>query len=100
MSELLSLLNIGEKQKRKAATAMNERSSRAHSIFIVRMKQTCVDTGVSSTSRLFLADLGGSEQLKKSQPFKSGNTEQSDYDRKQRAREAVNINLGLLALKQ
>ncbi len=100
MSDALSLLNNGEKQKRKAATAMNERSSRAHSLFIVRMKQTCIDTGISYTSRLFLADLGGSEQLKKSQPFTLENEKQTEYDMKQRAREAVNINLGLLALKQ
>jgi len=99
LSHALCLLNDGEKQKRKAATAMNDRSSRAHSIFIVRMKQTC-HTGVSHTNRLFLADLGGSEQLKKSQPFHSVNQEQSNYERKQRTREAVNINLGLLALKQ
>ncbi len=99
LSHALSLLNDGEKQKRKAATAMNERSSRAHSIFIIRMKQTC-DNSVSYTNRLFLADLGGSEQLKKSQPFHSGNQEQSEFERKQRTREAVNINLGLLALKQ
>ena len=109
MADTLTLLEEGESQKRKAATAMNERSSRAHSIFIVRMKQTCIDTDVTSTSRLFLADLGGSEQLKKSQPFvknhgdgknNSNTKEQIEYDRKQRAREAVNINLGLLALKQ
>jgi hypothetical protein len=28
--------------------------------------QRCVSTGVERTSRLFLADLGGSEQVKKS----------------------------------
>jgi hypothetical protein len=101
MSDTLELLNSGEKQKRKAATAMNDRSSRAHSVFIIRMKQTCQNTGVTTMSRLFLADLGGSEQLKKSQPFQSpGNKEQTDFERKQRTREAVNINLGLLALKQ
>lgn len=101
MSDTLQLLNVGEKQKRKASTAMNERSSRAHSIFIVRMNQTCKNSGVTITSRLFLADLGGSEQMKKSQPFVSGqNQEQADYERKQRTREAVNINLGLLSLKQ
>ena len=100
MSDVLKLLNDGEKQKRKAATAMNQRSSRAHSVFIVRMKQTCPDTGVSYTSRLFLADLGGSEQLKKSQAFSNEGQEQRELDRKQRTREAVNINLGLLSLKQ
>ncbi len=101
VDDTFELLNVGEKQKRKAATAMNERSSRAHSIFIMRMTQTCKSTGVTFKNRLLLADLGGSEQLKKSQPLEiSGNQEQNDYARKQRAREAVNINLGLLALKQ
>ena len=100
MNDTLELLNIGEKQKRKAATAMNERSSRAHSIFIMRMTQTCRSTSVKTKNRLLLADLGGSEQLKKSQPLQTGDQKQNDYVRKQRAREAVNINLGLLALKQ
>ena len=100
ISDAFSLLNMGEKQKRKAATAMNERSSRAHSIFIVRIEQTCVGTGVTCTSRLFFADLGGSEQLKKSQPYTSRSKEESKYDKVQRTREAVNINLGLLSLKQ
>jgi kinesin family protein 5 len=99
MSDTLALLNQGESHKRKAATAMNQRSSRAHSVFIITMKQICVNSGVSRTNRLFLADLGGSEQSKKSQPVTS-DQEQSKFERKQRAREAVNINLGLLALKQ
>jgi hypothetical protein len=47
---------------------MNERSSRAHSLFIITLNQHKVDdsTDVTLTSRLFLADLGGSEQNKKS----------------------------------
>jgi len=101
LSDTLDLLNEGESHKRKASTAMNERSSRAHSIFIIRLKQKCTNTGVTATSRLFLTDLGGSEQLKKSQPFQNGtNEEHNKMERKERVREAVNINLGLLALKQ
>ena len=100
LDETLALLDKGEKQKRKAATAMNARSSRAHTLFIVTLRQECVDTGVSSTSRLFLADLGGSEQIKRSQPFRKGSTVADAKMEKQRVREAVNINLGLLALKQ
>jgi len=60
-------LRTGDACKRRAATAMNERSTRAHNIFILSLKQTCLDTGVSRSSKLFLADLGGSEQVKKSQ---------------------------------
>lgn len=125
LRETMSFLNEGEKCKRKAATAMNDKSSRAHSIFIITLKQTCLESAVVVTSRLFLADLGGSEQLKKSQPFKTQPTtnrtkcgedeedgdneddddeeeeqEQMELQRKQRVCEAVNINLGLLALKK
>ena len=97
LSETFSLLNRGEAQKRKAATAMNERSSRAHSILILTLRQKNSVTGIGMTSRLFLVDLGGSEQLKKSQPFQDMRDES---ERHTRLEETVNINLGLLALKQ
>ena len=106
LADLLHLLNIGEAQKKKAATAMNDRSSRAHSVFIVKLEQTCVTTNISVSNRLFFADLGGSEQIKKSQPYGSHNTNKNNIKQKQqhsrrdREREAININLGLLALKQ
>lgn len=100
LSETLMLLDEGEKQKRKAATAMNSRSSRAHTLFIMTLRQKCTETGVSATSRLFLVDLGGSEQIKRSQPFRANGTEEGAKDAKTRVQEAVNINLGLLALKQ
>ncbi|KAJ1429036.1 P-loop containing nucleoside triphosphate hydrolase protein, partial [Ochromonadaceae sp. CCMP2298] len=61
VTEINTLLAAGEKQKRRAATAMNERSTRAHSLFIVSLRQTR-GTDVVLKSRLFLADLGGSEQ--------------------------------------
>ncbi|KAL7532335.1 hypothetical protein ACHAXR_004567 [Thalassiosira sp. AJA248-18] len=89
IDDVMRLLSEGEAQKRKAATAMNTRSSRAHSVFIVTLKQTCVDSGKSINSKLFLADLGGCEQTKKSK-LDAGND---------RMREAVYINLGLMSLK-
>jgi kinesin family protein 5 len=67
LSEIMHLLRIGEDQKRRAATMMNERSSRAHSILILSLTQLNLETGVERTSKMFLADLGGSEQVKKSQ---------------------------------
>lgn len=70
LAEIMHLLRVGEDQKRRAATMMNERSSRAHSIFILSLSQTNLATGVQRTSKMFLADLGGSEQVKKSQVFK------------------------------
>ena len=63
----METLRLGENQKRRAATAMNHRSSRAHSIFIVTLKQVCTSTNISRTSKLFLVDLGGCEQTKKSE---------------------------------
>lgn len=96
LKDVMELLDRGEKQKRRAATAINERSSRAHTLFIVTLRQQCADSDVSLTSRLFLADLGGSEQIKKSQPSNNNDAKVA----KQRVEEAVNINLGLLALKQ
>ena len=96
LADVLNLLNAGEAQKRKAATAMIERSSRAHSVFIVKLEQTCPTTKVSVTNRLLFADLGGTEQIKKSQP----QAKDSLSSRREREQEAININRGLLALKQ
>ena len=45
---------------------MNERSSRAHALFILSQETEHPATGVRLRSRLFLADLGGSEQVKRS----------------------------------
>ena len=136
VSDVMETLRLGENQKRRAATAMNHRSSRAHSIFIVTLKQVCTSTNISRTSKLFLVDLGGCEQTKKSE-ISSGmskhfermkrevmntvdapkdenelpneatndiesneNTEFSTgFVKSERMREAVYINLGLMALK-
>jgi len=110
----LELISKGDGCKRKAATAMNERSSRAHALFILSLTQTEVDTGIERTTRLFLADLGGSEKLTKSQAaddFKShvvtvGGEEVSRiswaeyYAHRGRLQESLNINVGLYALQR
>ncbi|KAL7553123.1 hypothetical protein ACHAWF_016378 [Thalassiosira exigua] len=89
IDDIVRLLREGEAMKRKASTKMNERSSRAHSVFVVTLRQKRLDTGMSRDSKLFLVDLGGCEKTKK-----SGIDAGSD-----RMREAVYINLGLMALK-
>ncbi|KAL7522936.1 hypothetical protein ACHAWX_007672 [Stephanocyclus meneghinianus] len=125
ISEVMHLLSIGEAQKRKATTAMNLRSSRAHTVFIVSLKQECLDTGKIINSKLFLADLGGCEQTKKSdlaagksnhiealkelskgvqidvmlQDAKKGAEYSTGFVKSDRMREAVYINLGLMSLK-
>ena len=69
--------------------------------------QTCACTGVKRSSRLFLADLGGSEQVKKSQVDAGVNRIVGEeeafslgFQLGEHMREAVYINLGLLALKK
>ena len=118
VEDVTEALKKGEKQKRKAATALNDRSSRAHSIVIISLNQHCQETGVSRSSELFLADLGGCEKTKKSQinsgvsmHFENADLEEgkdhkshrrfsaTGFVKSDRMREAVYINLGLMALK-
>ena len=100
LNDVMTLLRKGEAAKRKAATAMNARSSRAHSVFIINLTQKCNDNGKTLNSKLFLADLGGSEQVKKSQQhMTAGNLHAAGFIKSDRMREAVNINLGLMSLK-
>ena len=66
LAEVADALTTGEGAKRKAATAMNENSSRAHTFFIVTLRQRDRATGAEVKSKLFLVDLGGSEKLTKS----------------------------------
>ena len=114
MSDVCRLLAKGDAQKRRAATAMNDRSSRAHAVFTLSLIQRRDDTMSTSTSasggrelrsRLCLADLGGSEKLSKSRAnddvAAAGTVPWAEYySRRQRFTEAVNINSGLLALKR
>jgi kinesin family protein 5 len=92
--EMSKLLQQAEGAKRRAATFMNARSSRAHSLLFLNLVQTTTRSSadeetesVVKRSQLCLADLGGSEQVKKSGV------------EGERLQEAVNINLGLLSLK-
>jgi kinesin family protein 5 len=120
IDDIMLLLKQGELQKRKASTAMNDRSTRAHSVFIISLKQHKIDSDVTIQSKMFLADLGGSEQVKKSQvesgvsrkieivvPSNATEEEKREFieysagfELGERMRETVYINLGLLALKK
>jgi hypothetical protein len=98
---LQELLLRGDDAKRRAATAMNQRSSRAHCLLMLSLSQVraASDTAQDVESFLVMADLGGSEQVLKSDvaslSVQAGGFLQADV----RLKEAVNINLGLLALK-
>ena len=105
MVDVLDALAEGDAQKRRAATAMNDRSSRAHSVFTLSMTQRDESTGREMASKLCLADLGGSEKLSKSRAHDgaaaAGTVPWSEYyERRKRLTEAVHINGGLLALKR
>lgn len=60
LEELQDLLAHGDAAKRRAATAMNDHSTRAHTCFVLSLQLK------SRRSRFYFADLGGSEQLSKS----------------------------------
>jgi kinesin family protein 5 len=110
LDEVQDLLRVGDAGKRRAATAMNERSTRAHTIFVLNLTRDVNGTN----SRFFFADLGGSEQLTKSQADAGtkapvvmiGGEEHSRiswqeyYSHRQRIQETSNINKGLFSLKR
>lgn len=79
VSDALSILKRGEKNKRFASTAMNDRSSRAHTIFTMFVSQSmrggaggpeaADENGTRCAlvqSKLFFVDLAGSERVKRS----------------------------------
>eukprot|EP01062_Namystynia_karyoxenos_P067236 TRINITY_DN6113_c0_g1_i1.p1 TRINITY_DN6113_c0_g1~~TRINITY_DN6113_c0_g1_i1.p1 ORF type:complete len:703 (+),score=165.87 TRINITY_DN6113_c0_g1_i1:86-2194(+) len=114
--EMRELLARGDEQKRRAATAMNDRSTRAHSVVVLSLSQKHKHTGAEVCSRLFLADLGGSEKLARSKVHDAlcapvACKEVGDdgaevlnwreyYKRRERVQETLHINRGLYALKR
>lgn len=64
---LESLLVRANKNRSVAATRANERSSRSHSVFILRLTGSNTITGERSEGTLNLVDLAGSERLAHSQ---------------------------------
>merc|ERR1712232_819993 len=65
------ILKRGEASKRKASTEMNERSTRAHTLVILRLQQKAPGQTKIVESRLSLVDLGGSERVSKSKAHES-----------------------------
>ncbi|CAE8686136.1 unnamed protein product [Polarella glacialis] len=86
LMDACDLIAKGEERKRYAETAMNNRSSRAHSVMVLKISQTRGDLEI--TSQLHLVDLAGSERVKKSRA-QGG-----------RLVEAVGINSSLMVLGQ
>ncbi len=88
--DLLKILIEGQKQRKVGATAMNQGSSRSHSIFTIVAETSTIDEQTGATKyrqgKLHFVDLAGSERQSKSN---------AEGDRME---EAKHINLSLSAL--
>ncbi|KAL9318684.1 hypothetical protein ACSQ67_015201 [Phaseolus vulgaris] len=85
-SEVLNLMNLGQKNRAVSATAMNDRSSRSHSCLTVHVQGRELASGNSLRGCIHLVDLAGSERVDKSEV--TGD----------RLKEAQHINKSLAAL--
>jgi kinesin family protein C1 len=87
-SQVFSLLSKASSKRSVAATLMNERSSRSHSVFTLRVRGSNASTMESCDATLSLVDLAGSERLANS----------GSGDDAKRFKEAVSINKSLSSL--
>uniref|UniRef100_A0A2P2JHT8 Uncharacterized protein MANES_02G021900 n=2 Tax=Rhizophora mucronata TaxID=61149 RepID=A0A2P2JHT8_RHIMU len=85
-ADVLEYMNIGLMNRAVGATALNERSSRSHSILTVHVYGAELETGAILRGSLHLVDLAGSERVDRSEA--TGD----------RLREAQHINKSLSAL--
>lgn len=87
-NELRECLLLGNKNRATAATAMNEKSSRSHSIFSIELclSDNMNDAESSRRSKVSLVDLAGSERI--------GHSLNSE----EKMRQGVSINKSLLTL--
>jgi kinesin family member C1 len=86
-AQVMSLLLRAQSRRSVASTLMNERSSRSHSVFTLRIKGENEETGEKCIGCLNLVDLAGSERLS-AHGGKEGD----------RIKETKNINKSLSAL--
>ncbi|XP_043724726.1 kinesin-like protein KIN-14J [Telopea speciosissima] len=84
--DVLDLMQIGLMNRAVGATALNERSSRSHSVLTVHVRGTDLATSATLRGNLHLVDLAGSERVDRSEA--TG----------ERLREAQHINKSLSAL--
>ncbi|CAL2262264.1 unnamed protein product [Prunus armeniaca] len=85
-SDVIQLMGLGLKNRVVSATALNERSSRSHSVVTVHVRGTDLKTGSALIGNLHLVDLAGSERVDRSEVIGD------------RLKEAQHINKSLSAL--
>ncbi|KAL8244910.1 hypothetical protein R6Q59_011168 [Mikania micrantha] len=85
-ADVLELMNVGLMNRAVGATALNERSSRSHSVLTVHVRGKDLETNAILRGNLHLVDLAGSERVDRSEA--TG----------ERLREAQHINKSLSAL--
>ncbi|KAJ9555284.1 hypothetical protein OSB04_009898 [Centaurea solstitialis] len=85
-ADVLELMHVGLMNRAVGATALNERSSRSHSVLTVHVRGTDLETNGVLRGNLHLVDLAGSERVDRSEA--TG----------ERLREAQHINKSLSAL--
>ncbi|KAL0318468.1 UNVERIFIED_CONTAM: Kinesin-like protein KIN-14O [Sesamum angustifolium] len=66
-SDVLELMDIGLKNRAKSSTALNERSSRSHSVVSIHARGVDLKSGSSLRGSLHLVDLAGSERVDRSE---------------------------------
>ncbi|CAL0313366.1 unnamed protein product [Lupinus luteus] len=86
MTDVLELMHIGLTNRATSATALNERSSRSHSVLSIHVRGTDLKTNSLLRGCLHLVDLAGSERVDRSEA--TGD----------RLKEAQHINKSLSAL--
>ena len=64
--DLINIWAEGEHLRNVSSTLMNDRSSRSHSVLSIMVETKSLTTGVTTTAKLSLIDLAGSERVKKS----------------------------------
>ena len=63
--EMQELMQVGTNNRQVAATGMNDKSSRSHSMFVLSIIKKDKADDSSKTGRLYLVDLAGSESVQK-----------------------------------